>query len=622
MVTLYVNDAAASGGDGLSWATAYDNLQSALEGAAAFNSDGTAENDVAAIWIAGGTYIPTAPREAGKPRTASFSLVDKVALYGGFAGTEASLEERNADLTMYETVLSGDLGVPGDNVDDSLSVVFCGPGIESTLDGLTITNGAGDSDLAAVYIEGTLAVVDSSVCGNAASGLRNKGTLVMSTSRISENGGAGIWNGGVLEVTGSTVAGNGFTTQAVQGGIHNTGTATVADSHLLGNTASIGAGIANWDGTFSLINCVLSENAATFRGGGISNESNFATAAMTVHDCVLVGNSASNDAEGGGVFNTGVLHMSNSVVSGNAADTDGGGIFTVGTLTVVNSTIVANIAHGNGGGICHFTDGAVTTLNNTIVAGNVASRGNDLYHEDGEVRGVHNLIGDGSNQTAFLDGGNGNKVGSASTPIDPRFVRVPSPGGDGVWGTQDDDYGDLRLRLDSPAVDAGANALALDAEGQTLVTDLDGGIRVRNGTVDIGAYESPPPIPGDLNLDGVVGGDDLDIVRTFWGQSVPAGSIAHGDPSGDGMVTTDDLDIVRANWGATAQAAAVDAVFRRMVAGRSAEETNSPYGPIRPDAPREGVSANAKRRLRAAAAEGWLQELARLSNRREAREPV
>ena len=40
-------------------------------------------------------------------------------------------------------------------------------------------------------------------------------------------------------------------------------------------------------------------------------------------------------------------------------------------------------------------------------------------------------------------------------------------------------------------------------------------------------------LPGDLNDDGFVGGDDLDIVRSFWGQTVTAGDLLSGDPSGE-----------------------------------------------------------------------------------------
>ena len=87
--------------------------------------------------------------------------------------------------------------------------------------------------------------------------------------------------------------------------------------------------------------------------------------------------------------------------------------------------------------------------------------------------------------------------------------------------------------------------------------ETDGIGKLRYGP--IGAYDSiacdnvtfgiPGSIPGDLNDDGFVGGDDLDIVRSYWGQEVTAGNKLHGDPSGDGFVGGDDLDEVRAHWG-------------------------------------------------------------------------
>ena len=69
-------------------------------------------------------------------------------------------------------------------------------------------------------------------------------------------------------------------------------------------------------------------------------------------------------------------------------------------------------------------------------------------------------------------------------------------------------------------------------------------------------------IVGDLDGDGVVGSQDLDVVRARWGDTVPPGSIVDGDPSGDGRVGSADLDIVRANWGAGIQPGAVDDVVK------------------------------------------------------------
>ncbi len=56
---------------------------------------------------------------------------------------------------------------------------------------------------------------------------------------------------------------------------------------------------------------------------------------------------------------------------------------------------------------------------------------------------------------------------------DPRFRREPDRGADGSWGTVDDDYGDLRLHVTSPAIDAGDND-AVPAD--TLDIDSDGNI--------------------------------------------------------------------------------------------------------------------------------------------------
>jgi hypothetical protein len=51
----------------------------------------------------------------------------------------------------------------------------------------------------------------------------------------------------------------------------------------------------------------------------------------------------------------------------------------------------------------------------------------------------------------------------------------------------------------------------------------------------------------DLNGDGFVGIEDLDLLLANWGNA--AGSPAGGDANGDGVVNADDLAIVQAAWG-------------------------------------------------------------------------
>jgi len=67
------------------------------------------------------------------------------------------------------------------------------------------------------------------------------------------------------------------------------------------------------------------------------------------------------------------------------------------------------------------------------------------------------------------------------------------------------------------------------------------------------------PLVGDLDGDGFVGINDLNIVLGAWNQNVPpANPLA--DPSGDGFVGIDDLNTVLGNWNAGTPPAAGAAV--------------------------------------------------------------
>jgi len=54
---------------------------------------------------------------------------------------------------------------------------------------------------------------------------------------------------------------------------------------------------------------------------------------------------------------------------------------------------------------------------------------------------------------------------------------------------------------------------------------------------------------GDLNGDGFVGHEDLDIVQAHWGDSVTDYDWLRGEVTGDGVVGQDDLDAVLNHWG-------------------------------------------------------------------------
>lgn len=82
-----------------------------------------------------GTYFSA----SGTDRDSTFQLVDRVAVYGGFAGTETSLSER--DWAANVTVLSGDIGTAVESDNSYHAVTGNGTNVTAVLDGFTITEG-------------------------------------------------------------------------------------------------------------------------------------------------------------------------------------------------------------------------------------------------------------------------------------------------------------------------------------------------------------------------------------------------------------------------------------------------------------------------------------------------
>ncbi len=57
-------------------------------------------------------------------------------------------------------------------------------------------------------------------------------------------------------------------------------------------------------------------------------------------------------------------------------------------------------------------------------------------------------------------------------------------------------------------------------------------------------------LAGDLNTDGFVGIEDLNLVLSHWNQNTTRGDPLTGDPTGDGFVGIEDLNVVLGNWNA------------------------------------------------------------------------
>lgn len=413
---IYVNDdAPGPTHDGLSWTTAYTNVQDALS--AADSGD--------PIWVAAGVYYPDeGAGQTDNDRNSTFQLVNGVALYGGFAGTESVLDQR--DWTVNIAVLSGDID-QNDTTDasgiitntaningDNAYQVVTGSGTDNTavLDGFTVTGGRADG----AYI---------SACGTACGG--------------------GMYNEG-----GSPVVQN--------------------VSFRANSTNSRGGGMANFEGSNPVLtNLSFSANLAGNAGGGMTNEYNSNPSLINV---IFTNNIAGG---GGGMFNNGNSNSSltNVIFSANRAAEGGGMANETSTPILTNVTFTGNTANINGGGIDNDTSTPVLT--NVILWGNTANNSGDQVFNDRSMPVISYSLVQGGLPAGSSDGGH-------NLDVDPLFARLPDPGLDGTWGTDDDDYGDLRLLPGSPAIDSGDN-------GNCPATDQRGLPR-SDGHCDRGAFEA------------------------------------------------------------------------------------------------------------------------------------
>ena len=173
--------------------------------------------------------------------------------------------------------------------------------------------------------------------------------------------GATVMLSGLIEADGKTTNDG--------GGIKNSGTLTLDNSIIRGDSADHGGGIANSDGAMLTVsNSTISGNSGNSpysEGGGIFNNSG---AIVTVSNSTINGyNSA---AEGGGIYNSGTFSVSNSTISGNSVNAFGGGIYNTGIFSVSNSIISGNSGRGDGAGI-NNSNGANLTVSNSTISGNV-----------------------------------------------------------------------------------------------------------------------------------------------------------------------------------------------------------------------------------------------------------
>ena len=228
------------------------------------------------------------------------------------------------------------------------------------------------------------------------------------------------------------------------------------------------------------------------QGGGIFN-----SGLLTIRLTTISGNRTGSigsgvGGSGAGIWNEGQMEINNSTISGNTMGGSsnqqgtqaGGGISNVATMRIANCTITENLAPSNNiNGVASRENFTTTVISNTIIAQNGPANTRDvggLFISLG-----HNLIGNGDGATGLDDsdivGTTNAPVNALLGPLSDNGVRPPFT---------------HALLAGSPALDAGSNELAVEIDNVPFVIDERGSTRIVDSpdadsiaTVDIGAYE-------------------------------------------------------------------------------------------------------------------------------------
>ncbi len=363
--TWYVKTS-GSGADGSSWATAVS-LTQALGNATA--------TDV--IWVAAGTYKPDAA-----DRTISFVIPNGVNIYGGFAGTENNLTDRNPIANV--TILSGDLlgddvaNTPSTYVDNSLHVLAT----INTLSAATLIDG--------FSIKSGYANVPTAFLGTANGNLSGAGVFCSATGGADKltisncifNSNAGS-NGAALAaytkaptLKQCTFSNNAATSNGGALYYSGTGTSAVDTCTFLANAALNGGAVNHASASPVYTSCVFASNTATSKGGAMRSLS---ACAPILTNCTFRQNTAATN--GGAIDQTSArLTATNCTFDNNVSTSGIGGAVSLATApastqdTILNCVFSSNRAMGVAGygGALAITTSSPTILRNSLFTGNSA----------------------------------------------------------------------------------------------------------------------------------------------------------------------------------------------------------------------------------------------------------
>ncbi len=220
------------------------------------------------------------------------------------------------------------------------------------------------------------------------------GSLTLTSSTITANTISGVYVSGTATISNCTITGNSSYSGA--GVFVKGGTATISSSTLSDNTGAQGGGVCDQGGTVTVTDCTISGDSTLGGGGGLYNSGQ-----LKVYGGTLVGDSGS----GAAVFNdAGTIYLKGTTISGSSGFIDGGGLDNQygATMNVVNCTITGGTAQigaglynagkatltdctisnndatfGYGGGISngHLQNKAVLVVTDCTIMGNTCKEG-------------------------------------------------------------------------------------------------------------------------------------------------------------------------------------------------------------------------------------------------------
>ena len=252
-------------------------------------------------------------------------------------------------------------------------------------------------------------------------------------------------------------------TSSLGGGVYASNS-SISQCYITHNT-SYGAGGGVEAGNSSISQCYITHNTSYGAGGGVEADNS------SISHCYITHNSSSS-GNGGGV-DANNTSISNCIIANNTADY-GGGVSARYYGVIFNSTtIVKNTALTNGAGV-YVVGGTRDTLRNCIIWGN---------ERNGSMDNLYDLYNDCTITYCAVEGveGEGNvPVYYNNGLFHPHFVN-PSLTAGASDTTANVDW---HLQSNSICINKGNNDVVTDS------LDIDGTIRIKRDTVDIGCYES------------------------------------------------------------------------------------------------------------------------------------